>query len=159
MEEVKYLLYWRTERFILSSSLPPSTFSASFTYIFINFLKQTEAEICIGAFEALCYILKAIASASSTVSLELLMETFKSSSPKSEDEPLLDYLFETFLGSINNIIGYGELVRSRRAVLMNWKVISDKFAFTMYIFRYIFIGGWSKVCYSIPYRGLIPRYV
>lgn len=105
-----------------------STSAASFTYVFINFLEQTEAELCIGAFEALCYILKAIASVSSTISLELLRENFKSSSPKSEDEPLLDYLFATFLESINNILGYGELVRSRRAVLMNWKVISDKFS-------------------------------
>ncbi|WOG87063.1 hypothetical protein DCAR_0206283 [Daucus carota subsp. sativus] len=84
---------------------------------------ETEAEICIGAFEALCYILKAIVSVSSTLSLELVMESFKISSPKCQDEPILDYLFETFLGSINNIIGYAELVRSRRAVLMNWKWI------------------------------------
>ncbi|KAK1356468.1 putative tRNA (Guanosine(18)-2'-O)-methyltransferase [Heracleum sosnowskyi] len=108
------------------------TLNSAFTYLWEiswNIIQsavcnsETEAEICIGAFEALCYILKAIASVSSTVSLGLLMESFKSSSPKSEDEPLLDYLFETFLGSINSVIGYGDLVRSRRAVLMNWKWI------------------------------------
>ncbi|KAL8088926.1 hypothetical protein AgCh_038625 [Apium graveolens] len=108
------------------------TLSLAFTYLWEiswNIIQspvcnsETEAEICIGAFEALCYILKAIAPISSTASLMLPTVDFKSSSPESEDEPLLDYLFETFLGSINNIIGYGELVRSRRAVLMNWKWI------------------------------------
>lgn len=118
---------------------------------FIIFLEQTEAEICIGAFEALCYILKAIASVSSTVSLEMLMENFKSSSPKKEDEPLLDYLFVTFLESINNIIGYSELVRSRRAVLMNWKVIADKFASIIYFLRYICI--YFTLC-AVSFRAL-----
>lgn len=44
----------------------------------LYFLKQSEAEICIGAFVALTYVLKAIAFASSPLALDFLVENYKS---------------------------------------------------------------------------------
>ncbi|KAK1404016.1 hypothetical protein POM88_003621 [Heracleum sosnowskyi] len=92
------------------------------------------------------------------------MESFKSSSPKSEDEPLLDHLFETFLGSINSVIGYGDLVRSRRAVLMNWKVQKEmelgaamekleECQESLYRILVYFL-----ICYYLAYYGVIGDY-
>ncbi|XP_059657675.1 uncharacterized protein LOC132304137 isoform X2 [Cornus florida] len=84
---------------------------------------ETEAEIFLASYEALAYVSKALASTFSSFSLNLLMENDKPSTPVAESRPLLDSLVITFLQNINNLIAVGKLVRSRRAILINWKWI------------------------------------
>ena len=76
------------------------------------------------AYEALAYALKELVSVFSPLALDLLMENYKSSPPNADSKkPLLDSFVWTFLQNINNLIAVGNLVRTRRAVLINWKVI------------------------------------
>ncbi|KAA8525977.1 hypothetical protein F0562_007922 [Nyssa sinensis] len=84
---------------------------------------ETEAEICLAAYEALAYVLKALVSAFSSLALDLIMENDKPSTPKPGSRPLLDSLVLNFLHNIKNLIAFGKLVRTRRAILMNWKWI------------------------------------
>lgn len=42
--------------------------------------------------------------------------------PKESSMPLLDFAALSFLQNINDLLGTGVLVRTRRSVLMNWKV-------------------------------------
>lgn len=44
--------------------------------------------------------------------------------PNMEDGSLLDPLLFNFLRSINGLLINGILTRSRRAILMNWKVLN-----------------------------------
>lgn len=87
-----------------------------------NCLNQTEDEISVAAYEALVYILKDLASVFS-LSLDLLMKTDSSSPSDADREPVLDTFLSTFIGNINNLVAGGNLARTRRAILMNWKVI------------------------------------
>lgn len=43
--------------------------------------------------------------------------------PKVDGTPLLDSLALMFLQSINDLLAAGALARTRRAVLLNWKVM------------------------------------
>ncbi|KAM7494028.1 hypothetical protein LguiB_028637 [Lonicera macranthoides] len=85
---------------------------------------ETEAETCVAAYEALAHALKELVSVFSPLALDLLMENYKSLPPNADSKkPLLDSFVWTFLQNINNIIAVGNLVRTRRAVLINWKWI------------------------------------
>lgn len=76
------------------------------------------------AYEALARALKELVSVFSPLALDLLMENYKSSQPNADSKkPLLDSFVRTFLQNINNVIAVGSMVRTRRAVLINWKVI------------------------------------
>ncbi|KAK9275857.1 hypothetical protein L1049_023130 [Liquidambar formosana] len=82
---------------------------------------ETGAEIFLAAYEALASVLKALVSAFSPLSLDLVKENSKLLPPKAEGKSELDSLVLTFLQNINNLLAVGILVRTRRAVLMNWK--------------------------------------
>ncbi|XP_057476407.1 uncharacterized protein LOC130764285 [Actinidia eriantha] len=87
------------------------------------FDSETAAEIWLAAYEALAHGLKAIVLAFPSLALDLIMENHKPSSGNAEGKPLLDSLVLSFLQNINNLIAGEKLVRSRRAILMNWKWI------------------------------------
>ncbi|KAK3029857.1 hypothetical protein RJ639_038291 [Escallonia herrerae] len=82
---------------------------------------ESEAEIRLAAYEALAHVWKAVTAVFSPLAFDLLLENCTSSLPECEGKPLLDSFVQTFLWSINDLIAVGNLVRSRRAVLMNWK--------------------------------------
>lgn len=84
--------------------------------------KQTGAEICLAAYEALAYALRALASVFSPQTLDFVTDNDKQLLSKVEGKPLLDSLVLSFLQNINDLLAVGVLVRTRRAVLMNWKV-------------------------------------
>ncbi|TYG91203.1 hypothetical protein ES288_A12G243200v1 [Gossypium darwinii] len=82
---------------------------------------ESEAEVRIAAYEALAPALKALVSVLAPQILVLFMENSKSLQPAIEGEPWLDTLVLSFLQNINNLLAVGFLVRTRRAVLLNWK--------------------------------------
>lgn len=84
--------------------------------------KQTGAEICLAAYEALTPVVRALASVFSPHSIACIRENDNLSPSDAECKPLLDSLVLSFLQNINNLLAVGVLVRTRRAVLMNWKV-------------------------------------
>lgn len=84
--------------------------------------KQTGAEICLAAYEALTPVFRALASVFSPHSLACIRENDNLLQPYTEGKPLLDSLVLSFLQNVNNLLAVGVLVRTRRAVLMNWKV-------------------------------------
>lgn len=91
-------------------------------------LKQTGAEICLAAYEALAPALTALASVFSPQALDLVKKY--DSLLSSVGKPLLDSLVLSFLENINNLLAVGVFVRTRRAVLMNWKVRNLNFLAT-----------------------------
>ncbi|KAL6279881.1 hypothetical protein ACE6H2_016762 [Prunus campanulata] len=80
---------------------------------------ETGAEICLAAYEALAPALTALASVFSPQALDLVKKY--DSLLSSVGKPLLDSLVLSFLENINNLLAVGVFVRTRRAVLMNWK--------------------------------------
>lgn len=94
-----------------------------FPTIDLNAWLQIGAEIHLAAYEALAPVLKAVISVFSPLALDLIGENDKSMLQKAEGKPLLDSLVLTFLQDINSLLGFGALARTRRAILMNWKVI------------------------------------
>ena len=84
---------------------------------------QSEAEVCIAAYEALAPALKAFVSAFSPQTLGLFRENCKSLLPAIEGKPWLDSLVLSFLQNINDLLAVGFMARTRRAVLLNWKVM------------------------------------
>ena len=60
----------------------------------------------------------------------------KSHFPDKENLPLLDPLVLSFIHNINDLLANGVLTRSRRAVLMNWKVLK----FLLLTYTTIFIS-------------------
>lgn len=80
---------------------------------------QTGAEIHLAAYEALASTLTALVSVCSPQTLDLLK---KYDLFLSDGKSLLDSLVLSFLQNINNLLAVGVFVRSRRAILMNWKV-------------------------------------
>ncbi|XWS49177.1 hypothetical protein CRYUN_Cryun13aG0141400 [Craigia yunnanensis] len=84
---------------------------------------ETEAEVCIAAYEALAPALKAFVSAFSPQTLDLFRENCKSLLPAIEGKPWLDSLVLSFLQNINDLLAVGFMARTRRAVLLNWKWI------------------------------------
>jgi tRNA guanosine-2'-O-methyltransferase len=75
----------------------------------------------VAAFEALAYVLLALSTSQSSQLLDLVEVNKKNHGGKGNFS--LDILFTTFLDSINYLLMNGCLTRSRRAVLMNWKVV------------------------------------
>lgn len=71
------------------------------------------------AFEALAYVLVALCTTQSSQLLDLVQVKQKDHAGKFS----FDILVTTFLNSINYLLTNGLLTRSRRAVLMNWKVV------------------------------------
>ncbi|XVF51863.1 hypothetical protein PTKIN_Ptkin04bG0218100 [Pterospermum kingtungense] len=82
---------------------------------------ETEAEVCLAAYEALAPALKALVSAFSPQTLGLFWENFQSLLPAIEGEPWLDSLVLSFLQNINDLLAVRFMARTRRAVLLNWK--------------------------------------
>lgn len=68
-------------------------------------------------------VLRALASVFSTQVSDTIRENDKFLLPKLEGTPLLDSLALSFLQNINNLLAVGVLARTRRAVLLNWKVL------------------------------------
>lgn len=60
----------------------------------------------------------------SSLSVDLFVNTDNLFPVEAGGEALLDVFVSTFMHKINNVIDGGILARTRRAVLMNWKVIS-----------------------------------
>lgn len=87
------------------------------------FVKQVEAEIRIAAYEACAYALKDLASFFSPLSLDFVKDNDNPFPLETDDKTVLDVFVSTFIKNINNIIDEGNLPRTRRAILMNWKVI------------------------------------
>lgn len=84
--------------------------------------RQTGAEIYLAAYEALASALRALASVFSPRFLDFIRENDKKLLSEVEGKPLFDFLVLSFLQNINGLLALGVLVRTRRAVLMNWKV-------------------------------------
>ncbi|KAI7736958.1 hypothetical protein M8C21_026691 [Ambrosia artemisiifolia] len=83
---------------------------------------ETKAEIYLGGFEALHYILKSLVLMRSSSALSLLTRPYNiSAPPEAEVKPHIDYFVKIFLGNINNLIEAGYLTRARRAILIDWK--------------------------------------
>lgn len=73
-------------------------------------------------YEALASVFKAFSTTFTNSHLDFVMEYNKTWLPNGEVTHLLDPLVLTFLHNTNNLLANGQLTRSRRAVLMNWKV-------------------------------------
>ncbi|KAI3453453.1 hypothetical protein Pfo_010116 [Paulownia fortunei] len=82
---------------------------------------EVEAEICIAAYEACAYALKDLVSVISPLSLDLVSNNDNSFPSEADGKTLLDVFVSTFIHNINNVIDGGNLARTRRAILMNWK--------------------------------------
>ncbi|KAL8244568.1 hypothetical protein R6Q59_010826 [Mikania micrantha] len=82
---------------------------------------ETEAEIYLGGYEALHYILKSLVLMHSSSALSLLTKPYNNSAPEAEVKPHIDYFVQQFLENINNLIEAGYLARARRAILIDWK--------------------------------------
>ncbi|KAK6146394.1 hypothetical protein DH2020_020263 [Rehmannia glutinosa] len=82
---------------------------------------EVEGEICIAAYEACAYALKDLVSVFSPLSLDLAANNDNSFPSEADGKALLDVFVSTFIHNINNVIDGGNLARSRRAILMNWK--------------------------------------
>lgn len=63
----------------------------------------------------------------SSLTLDLVEDNDDSFQLETDDKALLDVFVSTFMHNINQIIDGGKLARTRRAVLMNWKVILPSF--------------------------------
>lgn len=59
----------------------------------------------------------------SPVTLDRMTDSDGSFQSETDDNARLDMFVSTFTHTINQIIDGGKLARTRRAVLMNWKVI------------------------------------
>lgn len=89
-------------------------------------VKQIEAEICLAACEALVFVLRVLASTYSHQSLYLIGENEKLLL-ETEGRPQLDSMLVSFTQNINNLLEVGFLARTRRAVLLDWKVLISVF--------------------------------
>nr|GME17335.1 uncharacterized protein LOC109185383 isoform X3 [Ipomoea batatas] len=88
-----------------------------------SYNSEIEAEISLAAYEAVGNALKEMAPMFSLLSLDLVKQNDGLSPSEADDRLILDSFFSTFLQNINNLIGAGTLVRTRRAVLLHWKWI------------------------------------
>ncbi|KAJ8763861.1 hypothetical protein K2173_003643 [Erythroxylum novogranatense] len=79
---------------------------------------ETGCEVLLAAYEALAPILRALAFTFSSQSMNLINDLFPLTK---EVKGCLDSLVLSFLQNINNLLTVGVLVRTRRAVLLNWK--------------------------------------
>ncbi|KAK4338184.1 hypothetical protein RND71_042671 [Anisodus tanguticus] len=84
---------------------------------------EIEAELCLAAYEAVAGALEGLLSMLSLLSLDHVTEDNELISLEADGKPVLDSLLRTLLQNINSIIAVGNLARTRRAVLLNWKWI------------------------------------
>ncbi|XP_075102015.1 uncharacterized protein LOC107784157 isoform X3 [Nicotiana tabacum] len=84
---------------------------------------EIEAEICLAAYEALAGALDGLVSMFSLLSLDHVTENDELTPLDADGKSVLDSLLRTLLQNINSIVAVGNLVRTRRAVLLNWKWI------------------------------------
>ncbi|KAF5735116.1 hypothetical protein HS088_TW15G00616 [Tripterygium wilfordii] len=106
------------------------TIDSAFTFLW-NFFKktissptcasETGAEIRLAAYEALAHVLRALVSAFSTQTLNLIRDNNRMLQPAVKVKPWLDLLVLSFLRNVNDLLAVGVLARTRRAVLLNWK--------------------------------------
>lgn len=94
---------------------------------------QAQAEVCLAAYEALVPVLKVIASTYCTQSFFLIEENEQLFSDI-EGRPQLDYMCVSLIQNINDLLGAGILARTRRAVLLDIKVL-----IYLYVLGHIFL--------------------
>ncbi|CAJ1943228.1 unnamed protein product [Sphenostylis stenocarpa] len=103
--------------------------NSAFTFMWQFFWRTTRcstscsemgAEISLAAYEALVSVLKVLASTFFPHSLDLVDESEQLFS-ETEGRPQLDHVCLSFIQNINDLLGSGVLVRSRRAVLLDIK--------------------------------------
>ncbi|KAK1407772.1 hypothetical protein QVD17_39399 [Tagetes erecta] len=82
---------------------------------------ETNAEIYLGGYEALHYVLKSLVSMRFSSALSLLTRPYKNLASEAGVKPHIDYYVQIFLENINSLIDAGYLTRARRAILMDWK--------------------------------------
>ena len=87
-----------------------------FVFFFVGY--KTGAELHLAAYESLAYVLAALSAARNSKYLDLV-ETKQTNQARKFS---LDISVTTFLNNINHLLANGILTRSRRAVLMTWKV-------------------------------------
>lgn len=88
------------------------------TLFLFFYLYKTGAELHLAAYEALAYVLAALSTARNSQYLDLV-ETKQTNQARTFT---LDICVTTFLNNINHLLTDGILTRSRRAVLISWKV-------------------------------------
>lgn len=84
---------------------------------------ESEAEICLASYEAMAHVLKELVPTVSSSSLDLIIDRENLSNMKDESENFLDSFVQNFLQKVNHLLAVDNLVRTRRAILMNWKWI------------------------------------
>lgn len=105
--------------------------------------KQTGAEICLAAYEALAPVVRVLVSVLSPHTLACIRENDNPLLPDVEGKPVLDSFVCSFLQNINNLLAVGLLVRTRRAVLMNWKVFPSLYYFKVFFLYLVFVSFLS----------------
>lgn len=93
-------------------------------------------------YESLASVFKAFSSTFNNLHLDFVIEYNKRQSLDGEAVHFLDPLTINFQLSINNLLANGPLTRSRRAVLINWKVV---FVYALYV---------SNLQHSLCFFGL-----
>ena len=91
-------------------------------YCLFGFPVQITSEIHLAAHEALAYVLKELSPICSSYFHEIIMSSNLHVFRVEEKKFLLDPFFLNFLSSVNGLIDKSALTRSRRAILMKWKV-------------------------------------
>ncbi|CAI9095603.1 OLC1v1031591C1 [Oldenlandia corymbosa var. corymbosa] len=86
-------------------------------------VSERDAEISLGAYEALSCVLKDLITMASHLAFDLFTGCERFSVLHADAKPSLDVFVQFFLQNVNTLISTGNLVRSRRAVLFNWKWI------------------------------------
>lgn len=106
-------------------------------------IMQTHAEVNLAAYETLVPVLRVLASTYCTQSFYLIEEN-KQLFSEIEVKPELDYLCVSFIQNINDLLGAGILARTRRAVLLDIKVLISNFP-QVHIFIAILSDSWIAV--------------
>lgn len=113
-------LSWNDELLVLNIFFILSLLFDSLV-VTLHIRKQVEAEIRIAAYEACAYALKDLVSLFSPMTVGIMTDS-DGSFHLEHNKALLDVFVCTFVHHIDQIIDGGKLARTRRAVLMNWKV-------------------------------------
>jgi tRNA guanosine-2'-O-methyltransferase len=117
---------------------------------------QTQAEVCLAAYEALVPVLKVLSSTYCSQSFHLIDENEQLFS-ETEGGPQLDRMCVSFVQNINDLLGAGILARTRRAVLLDIKVViflsSGAYIFLPYDFWNVInlVSTWHMhffICFS-----------
>lgn len=107
-----------------------------------NVSYQAEAEIYLAAFEALAAVLNAFVSLCSARAFNLL-ENDNTLLDMVNGEYWLQASVPAFLHNINHLLTAGLLARSRRAVLLSWKVMHIFYSIDIAVYQ------WNYTCYKI----------